>query len=197
MTLAWTKLVYAYPHYNQIRWGIFHLTSVQLTNRIEKCHANQCKLQGSVLMDVNCCFPEFLSDMALSWEAFSTWMSTGTEDIHCSIMGAQHLPVSGSQSATSEEPELPSRQMYVLWNYWGWLDKIRISFAFLPHVMNVWPTFLVRGSPSYKCYLLGVQTHFHDTFSHFFLLKALDIYSCFNWHFKPIWNDTWLKNKPL
>lgn len=168
MKLAWTKLVYAYPHYNQIRLGIFHLTSVQLTNRIENRHASLCILQASVLMDVNCWFPDFLLDKALSWEALSTWMSTGAEDIHCSIMGAQHLPVTGPQSATSEEPELPCGQIYMLWNYRGWVDKIHISFAFLPHIMNVWPTFLVGGSPSYKCYLLGVQTLFHHTFSHFF-----------------------------
>lgn len=25
-------------------------------------------------------------------------------------------------------------------------------------------------------------------YSQFFLFKGLDIYSCFNWHFKPIWD---------
>lgn len=117
MKLAWTKLVYAYRHCNQVRRGNLHLTSVQLANRIENRHASLCILQASVLMGVNCCFPYFLLDMALSWEALLAWMSTGTEDIHCSITGAQHLPVSGPQSATSEEPGLPSRQIYVLWNY--------------------------------------------------------------------------------
>lgn len=60
---------------------------------------------------------QILLDKALSWEALLAWMSTRTEITRSSIMGAQHLPVSGPHPGISEEPELPSRQIYVLWNY--------------------------------------------------------------------------------
>lgn len=60
---------------------------------------------------------QILLDKALSWEALLAWMSTRTEITHSFIMGAQHLPVSGPHPGISEEPELPSRQIYVLWNY--------------------------------------------------------------------------------
>lgn len=60
---------------------------------------------------------QILLDKALSWEALSAWMSTRTEITHSFIMGAQHLPLSVPQPCILEEPELSSRQIYVLWSY--------------------------------------------------------------------------------